>query len=177
IGAPGSGKGTLCLNMSSEYDFVHLSVGDILREAVKKRDALLDWTATMCINIAELIPAEILAAILAKHMDTHKEKGRHRFIIDGFPRDINQVIAVEKAIGDPKFVLLFDCPEDEAKRRYLTRRLEGRDDTEALFDKRFAEFKDKLGPIVAYYQLEGKIMTVRRIQSVCEPSFANIGSG
>ena len=56
-----------------------------------------------------------------------------------------------------------DCPENIAKERYLTRKLPGRlEDDEALFDKRYGEYK-KLNPEVAeYFRREGMMLEVRQ---------------
>lgn len=60
-------------------------------------------------------------------------------------------------------MLYFDCPGSEAKRRYLTRKLEGRDENGAVFEKRFQEFQQKNGQIVEHYAKQGKLIKVRWI--------------
>ncbi|PNS14671.1 Uridylate kinase isoform B [Sphaceloma murrayae] len=160
IGAPGSGKGTLCSRLALENDFVHLSVGDLLRQASSAGSEVLDQTVVECVRKAELIPAKTLAKVLATHVGRGKENRQCRFIVDGFPRDIDQIKAVEDIIGKPKLVLFFDCPKAEANQRYLTRNIEGRDDTSDLFEKRYSEFEEKNGPIVEHYRKEGALIKI-----------------
>ncbi|PSK42131.1 hypothetical protein B9Z65_4045 [Elsinoe australis] len=173
IGAPGSGKGTLCSRLALENDFVHLSVGDILRQAVRNNSCLVDDTIVECMQAAELIPADALANVLAKHVGAGKENRQYSFLIDGFPRDTGQIDTVEQVLGEPKLVLYFDCPGSEAKRRYLTRKLEGRDENEAVFEKRFQEFQQKNGQIVEHYAKQGKLIKIDTSTST-ELSYARL---
>ena len=60
-------------------------------------------------------------------------------------------------------VVFCDCPEKIAKERYLTRKLPGRlEDDEALFDKRYTEYKELNSEVVEYLRREGKLLEVRR---------------
>jgi adenylate kinase family enzyme len=65
-------------------------------------------------------------------------------------------------IGNPLLVLFFDCPKDTAQRRFLTRRLAGREgDDERTFQKRYQEFT-KLNPEIAeMYRRRGILLEVR----------------
>lgn len=63
--------------------------------------------------------------------------------------------------GEPKLVLLFDCPKDIAKQRYLTRNLKGREaDDEAMFEKRYEEYLRQNAEIEGEYMDRGCMMVV-----------------
>jgi UMP-CMP kinase len=44
--------------------------------------------------------------------------GNHKFLIDGFPRAMDQCIAFEEQCGPAECCLFFDCPEEELEKRY-----------------------------------------------------------
>jgi adenylate kinase family enzyme len=56
----------------------------------------------------------------------------------------------------------FDCPEKVIKKRYITRKLPGRlEDDEALFDRRYKEYKGLNPEVAEYFRREGKLLEVR----------------
>jgi adenylate kinase len=95
LGGPGSGKGTQCERLSKEFGLMHLSTGDILREEVaNKTDIGLEAAELM--KEGKMLPSEYLLELLrdriSKNMDT---KG---FLIDGFPRSMDQVHEFENKV-------------------------------------------------------------------------------
>jgi len=63
-------------------------------------------------------------------------------------------------IGVPDQVLFFDCPEEVARDRVLTRRHGGRMDTAEVFDKRYKEFVTNNPMILRHFEKQGKMTTV-----------------
>lgn len=88
IGAPGSGKGTLCKKLSGEYGFSHLSVGDLLRQFTSLSNA--NKNIVDCVHHGELVPVKALTPILKSHIDEEVESGRNIILLDGFPRRLDQ---------------------------------------------------------------------------------------
>ncbi|KAF2140421.1 uncharacterized protein K452DRAFT_299764 [Aplosporella prunicola CBS 121167] len=152
IGAPGSGKGTLCSKLAKEYKFHHVSVGDTLRQFVKELGEVLDKKILECVKNQELLPVEALGTILKYEVERLKRTGHNDVIIDGFPRRLDQVARVEEMIGKPDLVLFFNCPKGKAKQRLLARNISGRNDREEVFEKRYQEFAMLNGEIVAEYR-------------------------
>jgi adenylate kinase family enzyme len=64
----------------------------------------------------------------------------------------------------PAFVLFFNCPSAISRERVLTRKVEGRNDTEEMFEKRYAEFITENPAIVEYYRGKGQLI------EVCSPT-------
>jgi adenylate kinase len=86
FGAPGVGKGTIADLMAKEYDFVHLSAGDVLRAESKKKTK----TAKIIEEYTSkglLLPSNITIPLMLKAIKKTKSKN---IILDGFPRNIDQ---------------------------------------------------------------------------------------
>lgn len=66
---------------------------------MRDNSSLVDDTIIECMQVAELIPADALANVLAKHVGAGKENRQYRFLIDGFPRDIGQIDTVEEVVS------------------------------------------------------------------------------
>jgi adenylate kinase len=92
LGAPGSGKGTQSKRVASELSIPQLSTGDILREAVKNQTAV-GVEAKKYMDAGDLVPDEIIVGIIKdRTAENDCEKG---FILDGFPRTVEQANALQ----------------------------------------------------------------------------------
>ncbi len=95
LGAPGSGKGTQCKNIVEQYGLLHLSSGDILRkERAAKSD--LGKKAQSYMDSGALVPDDIIIKMMAKAIGKAPGEG---FILDGFPRTVNQAIELDKSMA------------------------------------------------------------------------------
>jgi UMP-CMP kinase len=112
----------------------------------------------------KIVPVEITIALLKKAM---VESGRTRFLIDGFPRNYDNLQGWQSVMGsavDVECVLFYDTDEDEMARRILQRSAtSGRsDDNEAAIRKRLRTFRESTMPVVEDFDKHGK---VRRVSS------------
>jgi adenylate kinase family enzyme len=84
------------------------------------------------------------------------------FLIDGFPRQLDQAIAFENDIAECKFVLYYECGEAELEKRLLKRgETSGRsDDNIESIKKRFKTFIDTSFPVVKHFRDLDKCYTV-----------------
>ncbi len=97
LGGPGSGKGTQCALISKEYGFMHISAGDELRKFVES--GVPEAAAVQKIMLeGKIVPYEVTLGLLQKVMD---ESGCNKFLIDGFPRALDQGFAFEKKVCRP----------------------------------------------------------------------------
>ena len=161
LGGPGSGKGTQCEKIIATYDGVHhFSAGDLLRDAVKNGNA--DLEAIM--KEGKLVPMETTIGLLK---DAMVGCGGKTFLIDGFPRAMDQAIAFEKSIQPCTAVLFFDCSEEVMRERLLARgETSGRaDDNEETIVKRFRTFVEQSKPVVEEFDKEGKVFSISSEQS------------
>ena len=94
LGAPGAGKGTQCKSLVSRYGLLHLSSGDILRQE-RSEGTALGRKAQSYMDSGALVPDAIIIEMMAKAIDKAPSAG---FILDGFPRTVNQAVALDKAL-------------------------------------------------------------------------------
>lgn len=95
LGAPGSGKGTLAKGLSEKYNIPHVSTGDMLREQIAQGDELGKYIASL-INKGNFVPDDMMYEILVRRLN--KQDCKNGFILDGFPRDLNQIELLNKAL-------------------------------------------------------------------------------
>ena len=88
------------------------------------------------------------------------------FLIDGFPRQLDQALYFEKNIFPCKFAMFFDCPESVLEQRLLKRgQTSGRaDDKLETIKKRFKTFTDASMPAIEYFKKEKRLVTVSYFQ-------------
>lgn len=112
LGGPGAGKGTQCSNIVSKFGFVHLSAGDLLRAERNKADSKYGELIDTHIKNGTIVPVEITCKLIQNAMEA---SATNRFLIDGFPRNKDNMTGWDTTIGDRVdllFVLFLDCPEN-----------------------------------------------------------------
>ncbi|KAF2759855.1 P-loop containing nucleoside triphosphate hydrolase protein [Pseudovirgaria hyperparasitica] len=160
IGAPGSGKGSLCHKLRDDFGYSHLSIGDHLREMVASDSDTISKEVMNCIADNELLDITDLEPIMTRAINTLYSNGAKVVLLDGFPRELNQALHMEKCFRAPDLVLHLQCEEPLVHQRYLTRAIPGRNDTTDVFKKRYKEFVRLNSPILAEYNHRGILVTV-----------------
>jgi UMP-CMP kinase len=163
LGGPGAGKGTQCANLVRDYGFKHLSAGDLLRAEQDRPGSEYGEMIKNIIKEGQIVPSEVTIALLENAMeDTIKSADNRRFLIDGFPRKMDQALAFEQRVVPSKFTLFFDCPEETMRERLLERgKTSGRsDDNEESIKKRFRTFVETSMPVVEHFEGEGRVVKV-----------------
>ena len=184
LGPPGAGKGTQAKLLSQRMGFLHLSTGDLLREAVKNQTPL-GKKAKEYMDRGELVPDELIVQLIE---ETMPKDGN--VILDGFPRTVNQALALEEMLkgkGEKiSKVLFFDVPDEVIIDRLSGRRvcskcgavyhvkynppkIEGLcdlcggslvqrdDDREEVVKKRLEVYRKQTQPLIEFYQERGII--------------------
>ncbi|WP_127503313.1 adenylate kinase family protein [Actinoplanes solisilvae] len=119
MGVQGSGKGTQSELLCDDLGLVHISVGDIFRWNVKKHTKLgAQVRRTMAAG--ELVSDDLVEAVVRERLDRHD--WNYGFVIDGFPRNGRQAEFFMESF-DIDGVIHLELPEDEVRRRVLSRRL------------------------------------------------------
>jgi adenylate kinase len=93
LGSPGVGKGTYASFIKEKYKILHISTGDLFREALKNGTPL-GLKAKGYMEKGELVPDELTVQILSERIK--KPDCKKGFMLDGFPRTIAQAEALEK---------------------------------------------------------------------------------
>jgi len=98
MGPPGAGKGTQAVNLVKRYNVLHISTGDMFREAVKEGTPL-GKEAKSYMDAGKLVPDSVTIGIVRERLSKPdcKEKG---FILDGFPRTVEQADALAEILKD-----------------------------------------------------------------------------
>ncbi|OCF39415.1 UMP-CMP kinase [Kwoniella heveanensis CBS 569] len=173
LGGPGAGKGTQCERLVADYGFKHLSAGDLLREERNRPGSTYGELITDCIKEGKIVPQEVtikllenaMSATLASPPSTTSsgwENGKGRFLIDGFPRKMDQALKFDESVVRSSFVLFFSTTEAILLERLLERgKTSGRDDdNKESIVKRFRTFIETSMPVVDYYRKEGKVVEI-----------------
>jgi len=95
LGAPGAGKGTQCKCIVDRYGLLHLSSGDILR-GQRAAGTELGKKASSFMDSGVLVPDQIIVEMM---IDAIKKVSTAGFILDGFPRTVNQAVELDKSLA------------------------------------------------------------------------------
>ncbi|UPR02908.1 adenylate kinase [Chloropicon primus] len=161
LGGPGSGKGTQCDLIIEKYGFSHYSAGDLLRAEVASGSEMgKDLEATM--KEGKLVASSVTIALLKKAIANACEAGKRKFLVDGFPRALDQAEEFEGKVLPCKLVLFFSCPMKVLQKRLLKRaKTSGRaDDNKETIQKRFDTFLNTSMPVIDHYEKLGKVAKV-----------------
>ena len=96
LGAPGAGKGTQCKSIVDRYRLLHLSSGDILRRE-RAAGTELGKKAQHYMDSGALVPDEVIIEMMAEAIKKAPSDG---FILDGFPRTVNQAASLDEALSE-----------------------------------------------------------------------------
>jgi len=177
LGGPGSGKGTQCELLTERYDCVHLSAGDLLRAEQSKEGSPFSELINSCITNGKIVPVAITCQLIVQAMDDviksrdaakaspQPEGAGPVFLIDGFPRNLDNLQGWESEAGhDARAVLFFEATEEVLEGRLMERgKTSGRsDDNLKSIKKRFSTFQGETMPVVEIF---GKIGCLRRIDA------------
>ena len=122
LGPPGAGKGSQAEMVTKEFGFPHISTGDIFRAAVKQ-ESVLGIKAKQYMEQGLLVPDELTNAMVADRLSA--EDTRKSFLLDGFPRTLDQAAFLDDYLGKTgrSLSLVFDI---EASDDIIVERLSGR---------------------------------------------------
>ncbi len=95
LGAPGAGKGTHCKRIVARYGLLHLSSGDILRRE-RAGGTDLGKKAQSYMDAGTLVPDDLIVEMMSKAIAGAPDGG---FVLDGFPRTVNQAEALDRALA------------------------------------------------------------------------------
>lgn len=190
IGAPGAGKGTMSNFLVDEYNIVHVSTGDMLRQAIKD-ETEIGKLAKGYIEKGELVPDSIINDIIVERLSNNDMQ--NGFLFDGYPRTVKQAESLSeilKGLGKKiDAVINLNVSDD-----ILIKRIEGRrlcpkcgasynvffsapkkegvcdkcgselsiraDDNADSVKVRLAEFRQNTQPVIEYYEKLGLVLNI-----------------
>jgi adenylate kinase len=124
FGPPGAGKGTQADRLRTDFNIPFISTGDMLRENVK-RGTPLGLEAKKYMDAGDLVPDDLIIAMAGERLK--QPDAEDGFLLDGFPRTIEQAKALDKLLAELKrrltAAILIDVPDEEVIRRISGRRV------------------------------------------------------
>jgi adenylate kinase len=166
LGPPGAGKGTQAVKLAEHFTCADVATGDIFRANVAEGSEL-GRAAQEYMDRGDLVPDELVIAMVMERLaGSDCDAG---FVLDGFPRTVNQAEALDRRLGELgtplEAALSFEVTEEE-----LLRRLAGRaaaqhraDDAEQTIRHRLEVFAIKTRPLIDYYRHRRLLINVDAI--------------
>ncbi|MHA1194661.1 MAG: adenylate kinase [Promethearchaeota archaeon] len=203
FGPPGAGKGTMSSQIKEIVpEIIHISTGDIFRENLKNNTPL-GQKAKAYMDKGELVPDDVVIDMVKDRLNQDDVK-KNGFILDGFPRTMNQAMALE-SITDIDLVILLRIPNDVIIKRILGRyscdncgaiynkffmppkkegicdkcgakiKFEQRtDDNEETLKNRLAVYEKNASPIIEFYRSKGILKEVNYEKKLSEEQLKDL---
>ena len=173
LGPPGAGKGTQAERLVAHYNIVSLSTGGMLRAAVEAENAVGAQVKDI-MACGGLVPDELVVTLIAAAIDA-PEAG-NGFILDGFPRTVNQADALDRMLKNRglKLDAVIELKVDEAsllariERRVAEHKAKGRairrDDDAFILKQRIENYRKQTAPLSDYYLQAGALLLIDGMQ-------------
>lgn len=193
LGPPGAGKGTQAKKISREFDLVHISTGDILRNEVRDGTELGSKVKEI-MNAGDLVPDELVGEIVRSCIEKHSSAAG--FILDGYPRNVTQAeFLMCIADGWPVYAVCIRVEEETLVKRLTGRRycpgcgkiynvyfsppstegicdacgtelVQRRDDREEVIAERLRVYHEQTRPVIDYFSSLGRYFEIDGSKSV-----------
>jgi len=186
IGAPGSGKGTQTSRLKSKFNIPMISTGDIFRKAIKD-ETELGKKIKKYLDAGKLVPDEVVIEVMKDRIS--KPDCENGFLLDGFPRTLEQAKALDKIVKLDACINL-DVPKEIIVDRLSARRtckncgeiynlivlkpknesvcdkcggplFQRDDDKETVIAERFQIFEKQTEPLLEYYSKKLPIVSAK----------------
>jgi adenylate kinase len=173
LGPPGAGKGTQAQRLVEKHGIVQLSTGDMLR-AASAAGTPVGQRAKAIMDRGDLVPDEVMIGIIAERLE-RPDTGKG-FILDGFPRTVDQAEALDHLLEE-RGIALDGIVEIVVDHAILRDRILGRaretggaraDDTEATVTKRLDVYRAQTAPVADHYRRRGVLKQVDGMGTVEE---------
>lgn len=191
LGPPGAGKGTQAEILTKKLGVETISTGVMLRAAMRNGTEL-GKLAKQYIDAGKLVPDDVVVGIVKDRLS--QDDCKNGFILDGFPRTIAQAEALEASGVEIDTVLSLEVDDEVIVERLAGRReckacgtpyhiktkpvpstgkctcggdiIQRDDDNEETIRNRIAVYHEQTEPIKAYYEAQGKVVSVDSSHSV-----------
>ncbi|GAB2562105.1 adenylate kinase [Nocardia sp. NPDC059240] len=165
LGPPGAGKGTQAELLSEKLGVPHISTGNLFRTNIAEQTAL-GREAQQYLDAGNLVPSDVTNRMVEARIG--EPDAVNGFILDGYPRTVDQAEALEKMLKESgkvlDAVLSFVVDEDVVVDRMLAR---GRgDDTEEVIRNRMRVYREETEPLLEHY--DGQVVSVEGVGEIDE---------
>jgi adenylate kinase len=159
------------VRISAEYGIPHISTGDMFRAAIAA-ETPLGRQVQPILDRGDLVPDELTVELIGERLGA--EDARDGFVLDGFPRNLEQAAALDELLERLgkrlDAVLFFDLPDAVARDRLLRRaELEKRsDDTPEVIQRRLDIYHGETEPVVEHYRATGRLVPLHADRDIGE---------
>ena len=150
VGMPGAGKGTQGRRLALELDVPHVAMGALVR-GVAREETPFGFQAKLFMERGDLVPDSLVLEILARRFAADDVR-RRGFVLDGFPRTIEQAVALDALLGSRPVDIVIELVvrTDTAQERLRSR---GRlDDVDRAVTRRIDDFVQRTTPLLEWYR-------------------------
>jgi len=171
LGGPGAGKGTQAALLKEQFGIVHISTGEVLREA-RASGTELGTVAAGYMDAGKLLPDDVILGIVKEKLEMPELAGG--FLFDGFPRTIPQAEGLTVMLDELNMpldaVVSIEVPDEAVVDRLLARsEIEGRaDDNRETIENRLKVYYDQTAPLKSFYEERGLLKAVDGVGTVEE---------
>ena len=159
LGTPGVGKGTQALALSDHLHILHISTGELLRVEMKKKTPV-GLKVEEYMHAGKLVPDAIIIDMLENRLQ--EPDSRKGFVLDGFPRNLNQAnylkSSLERLQTPLNVVINIEVPTETVLERLVDRNRT--DDTPETIRYRLEIYKKETAPLIDYYQEAGMLKQI-----------------
>jgi adenylate kinase len=171
FGPPGAGKGTQAKFIIDKYNLVQISTGDMLREAVKSGSELGNKVKVI-MDKGDLVSDDIIMSIISERVI--EEDCKKGFILDGFPRTLNQAKELDKMLDHKNLKIdhVIEILVDEdllisrIKKRASEDKIARNDDNHKVLKNRIMIYKRDTIPVLKYYKNLNRLRQANGMQCI-----------
>ncbi len=169
LGAPGVGKGTVASMIQENKGIIHISTGEMFR-AEMQSGTELGLKVKEIVEAGNYVPDDITNQVVKNRLSMAdvKEKG---FILDGYPRTLNQAKFIKENKIIVNGVILLEASDEMVMERLLGRKRA--DDTPEIIATRINVYNEKTRPLIDYYESEEILIRVDASGSI-DQNFENV---
>lgn len=192
IGSPGAGKGTQAKVLSKHFGIAHISTGDLLREETSLKTEI-GLKIIDIMNAGKLVSDEIVETLLSNRIK--KDDCKNGFILDGYPRNVEQAEGLSAVVGNIDKVVLISVNDNLIIERMVGRRgcpkcgqmyhikynppkedgvcsecgselIQRKDDNEETVKNRLSVYHTSTSPIIDYYKNKGLLLEISGVGNI-----------
>ena len=155
LGGPGSGKGTVSKSICEHYNVGYMCAGDLLRKE-SKQDTEFGRDLAEQLRLGKIVPIEVTIRLLKNEIESQQ---KDFYIIDGFPRAVDQAVFFEKDVCPSIAVLFLHAPDEVLIQRLLSRAAtsDRNDDNMNSIKLRINVFHNQSYPVIEHFEPTGKV--------------------